>query len=149
MYLIFIEFFLCAGSYLLTQKDVFFNYERARFLASAIITRDDPSLRVELPPPAILKVSLSSSINLSILNFYVVESHKGGYLLLVTLYFFRFFAFFLILYFVTLYFATIYFYVFICNCVFCNFVVFNIVFLFVASYVVDWQTTFQSYHSSE
>lgn len=43
------------GSYLLTQKDVFFNYERARFLASAIITRDDPSLRVELPPPAILK----------------------------------------------------------------------------------------------
>lgn len=47
-----------AGAFLLTQKDVFFAHEQACFLASAIITRDDPNIKVNLPPPAIVKVCI-------------------------------------------------------------------------------------------
>lgn len=46
----------CAASYLLTQKDVFF--DRARFcqIVAAMLHGVDRGVKIELPPPSILKV---------------------------------------------------------------------------------------------
>ncbi|KAK8379693.1 hypothetical protein O3P69_019586 [Scylla paramamosain] len=43
------------GSYLLTQKDVFFDREHACHLISSILAGKETSYKIELPPPAILK----------------------------------------------------------------------------------------------
>ena len=44
------------GAYLLTQKDVFFDRGHACELAASILAQDDTGLRIDLPPPAIIKV---------------------------------------------------------------------------------------------
>ena len=49
-------YFLNEGGYLLTQKDVFFDRARACQLISAIMAQNDQNIRIQLPPPAIMKV---------------------------------------------------------------------------------------------
>ncbi|XP_071952923.1 DNA-directed RNA polymerase III subunit RPC1-like [Antedon mediterranea] len=46
------------GGYLLTQKDTFFDRAKACQLAAAILSRSDIDLRIELPPPAIIKPAM-------------------------------------------------------------------------------------------
>ncbi|CAH1795117.1 unnamed protein product [Owenia fusiformis] len=43
------------GGYLLTQKDVFFDRARTSQLISSILAERDISMRIDLPPPAIIK----------------------------------------------------------------------------------------------
>ncbi|XP_033120133.1 DNA-directed RNA polymerase III subunit RPC1-like [Anneissia japonica] len=43
------------GAYLLTQKDTFFDRTKACQLAASILSQADKDLRIELPPPAIIK----------------------------------------------------------------------------------------------
>ena len=44
------------GAYLLTQKDIFFDRSKACQLASSLIAYTDNNIKIDLPPPAILKV---------------------------------------------------------------------------------------------
>ncbi|BES88214.1 Hypothetical protein polymerase [Nesidiocoris tenuis] len=45
------------GAYLLTKKNVFFRHDEACQLASTLLASTDISMRIDLPPPAIMKVS--------------------------------------------------------------------------------------------
>lgn len=45
------------GAYLLTKKDVFFDFKWATLLASTILALDDADMAVQLPTPCILKVN--------------------------------------------------------------------------------------------
>ena len=44
------------GGYLLTQKDVFFDRTHASQIISAVVSQHDQNTKIELPPPAILRV---------------------------------------------------------------------------------------------
>ena len=48
-----------AGAYLLTQKDVFLDRSHITQLLSYILAGKDVNIRIDLPPPVILKVSCS------------------------------------------------------------------------------------------
>ena len=50
--------FFLLGSYLLTQKDVFFDRSRACQIIASMLSQDDENLSIKLPAPAILKVTL-------------------------------------------------------------------------------------------
>lgn len=43
------------GAYLLTQKDVFLTKEHAMQLAACMLAEDDSNMKIDLPPPAIIK----------------------------------------------------------------------------------------------
>ena len=45
------------GGYLLTQKEVFFDRARACQLIAAIMAQNDQNINIQLPPPAIIKVT--------------------------------------------------------------------------------------------
>ena len=47
------------GGYLVTQKDVFFDRTRFCQLASALLSSNDTNIKLDLPPPAIIKVRKS------------------------------------------------------------------------------------------
>ena len=49
--------FYLTGGYLITQKDVFFDRSRASQLIASILACNDQDIRIDLPPPAIFKVS--------------------------------------------------------------------------------------------
>lgn len=51
--------YIFLGGYLLTQKDVFFDRSQAYQLASSILAGKDLKLKIQLPPPAIRKVSVN------------------------------------------------------------------------------------------
>ena len=46
------------GSYLLTQRDVFFDFNHACKLAASILSSKEAYFRIDLPPPAIFKVTV-------------------------------------------------------------------------------------------
>ena len=48
-----------AGAYLLTQKDVFLDRSHITQLLAYILAGKDVNIRIDLPPPVILKVSCS------------------------------------------------------------------------------------------
>ena len=50
------QFLFLLGAYLVTQKDLFFNRGQFCQLASVILAGKDRNIKVELPPPAIVKV---------------------------------------------------------------------------------------------
>jgi hypothetical protein len=49
---------IVVGGYLITQKDVFLDRARACQLIAAMLSGRETSLKIDLPPPAIIKVSL-------------------------------------------------------------------------------------------
>ncbi len=51
------------GSYLLTQKDVFFDRSRACQLIASMLSQADENLSIKLPAPAILKVSFTGKLH--------------------------------------------------------------------------------------
>ena len=63
--LIFITNYVCyhdiAGAYLLTQKDVFLDRSHITQLLAYILAGKDVNIRIDLPPPVIVKVSQSFS----------------------------------------------------------------------------------------
>lgn len=48
------------GSYLLTQKDKFFDKEHACALVNSILAGKEAAYKIALPPPAIMKVCICS-----------------------------------------------------------------------------------------
>lgn len=50
------------GAYMLTQKDNFLNRGEACQLAATLLAGDDTNMQIDLPPPAIRKVSTSLGI---------------------------------------------------------------------------------------
>ena len=48
-----------SGAYLLTQKDVFLDRSHITQLLAYILAGKDVNIRIDLPPPVILKVSCS------------------------------------------------------------------------------------------
>lgn len=48
------------GGYLLTKRNVFFTHDQACQLASTLIASDDVTMHIDLPTPAIMKVSFGS-----------------------------------------------------------------------------------------
>lgn len=46
-----------AGGYLITQKDVFFDRARTCQLIASMLASTDENMKIDLPPPCILKVS--------------------------------------------------------------------------------------------
>ena len=59
--LYFIFFHAIAGAYLLTQKDVFLDRSHITQLLAYILAGKDVNIRIDLPPPVIVKVSQSFS----------------------------------------------------------------------------------------
>ncbi len=53
--------FPLSGGYLITQKDVFFDRTRFCQLASALLASNDTNLKLDIPPPAIMKARVASS----------------------------------------------------------------------------------------
>ena len=49
--------FLSAASYLLTQKDVFFDRSQFCQIVAAMLHGKDKAVRIDLPPPSIWKVA--------------------------------------------------------------------------------------------
>ena len=58
---ILIFFHTIAGAYLLTQKDVFLDRSHITQLLAYILAGKDVNIRIDLPPPVIVKVSWSVS----------------------------------------------------------------------------------------
>lgn len=55
----YVFYYNIAGAYLLTQKDVFFDRSHITQLLAYILAGKDVNIRIDLPPPVIVKVSLS------------------------------------------------------------------------------------------
>ena len=66
------------GGYLLTQKDMFFN--RAQFcqITSMILAGKDTNIRIDIPPPSIIKVTEALYIFLFVTK-YSLQSNRFQY----------------------------------------------------------------------
>ena len=60
---------IISGAFLLTQKDVFFDKFHANRLAASILGSDKDDCKIDMLPPAILKVSNFLTLNDSVWKY--------------------------------------------------------------------------------